>query len=91
LPIIDTISLKRPSSATERYMCWTGLIVGIFLGAGIGIVVAGILSAVKRREAEDHSSETPIDHALMDEVEEVPDELPPLPKPETYFDRYPHS
>ena len=57
----------------------------------MGIVVACILSAVKRREAEDHSSETPIDHALMDEVEEVPDELPPLPEPETYFDKYPHS
>jgi hypothetical protein len=72
-------------------MCWTGLIVGIFFGAGLGIVVAGILFAVKRREAEDHSSETPIDHAAMDEVEEVPDELPPLPEPETYFDKYPHS
>jgi len=72
-------------------MCWTGLIVGLFFGAGLGIVVAGILSAVKRREAEDHSSETPIDHAAMDEVEEVPDELPPLPEPETYFDKYPHS
>jgi hypothetical protein len=72
-------------------MFWTGLIVGIFLGANIGIVVAGILSAAKRREAEDHSSETSMDHAVMDEVEEVQGELPPLPKPVTYLDRYPHS
>ena len=40
-------------------------------------MIAGILSAAQRREAEDHSSETPIDHAVMDEVEEVPDEMPP--------------
>jgi len=72
-------------------MCWTGIIVGVFVGAGIGIMIAGIMSAAHRREAEDHSSETPIYHAVMDEVEEVSDELPPLPKPETYFDRYPHS
>ena len=72
-------------------MFWTSFFVGIFLGANIGMLVAGILYAAKRREAEDHSSETPIDHAVMDEVEEVPGELPPLPKPETYFDRYPHS
>ena len=72
-------------------MFWTGVIVGMFVGAGIGIMIVGIMSAAKRREAEDHSNETPIDHAAMDEVEEVQDELPPLPKPVTYLDRFPHS
>jgi hypothetical protein len=72
-------------------MFWTSFFIGIFLGANIGVVVAGMLFAAKRREAEDHSNETPIDHAAMDEVEEVQDELPPLPKPVTYLDRFPHS
>ena len=72
-------------------MFWTSFFIGIFLGANIGVVVAGMLFAAKRREAEDHSNETPIDHAAMDEVEEVQDELPPLPKPVTYLDRFLHS
>ena len=72
-------------------MFWTGLLVGIFVGANIGVVVACILSATKRHEAEDHSSETSMDCAVMDEVEEVQGELPPLPKPLTYLDRYSHS
>ena len=72
-------------------MCWTGFVAGMLVGACIGIVVAGILFAAKRRETEDHSSETPNDDAVMDEVEEVLYDLSPLPKPETYFDRYPHS
>ena len=72
-------------------MFWTGVIVGMFVGAGIGIMIAGIMSAAKRREAEDHSSENPIEHAVMDEAEEVPDEMLPLHKAVTYFDRYPHS
>ena len=61
------------------------------MGAKIGVVVAGMLSAAKRREAEDHSSETSMDHAVMDKVEEVQDERPPIPTPVTYLDRYPHS
>jgi hypothetical protein len=72
-------------------MFWTGFLVGIFVGANIGVVVACILSATKRHEAEDHSSETSMDRAVMDEVEEVQGELPPLPKPLTYLDRYSHS
>ena len=72
-------------------MFWTGFFLGIFLGANIGVVVAGMLFAAKRREAEEHSGETPMDHAVMDEIEEVQGELPPLPKPVTYLDRYPHS
>ena len=72
-------------------MVWTSFFIGIFVGANIGVLVAGMLYAAKRREAGDHSNETPIDHAAMDEVEEVQDELPPLPKPVTYLDRFPHS
>lgn len=76
-------------------MCWTGIILGTIAGtiAGvcIGVMIAGRLSAAKGREAEDHSRETPIDFAIIDGTEEVPDELSPLPKPETYFDKYPHS
>ena len=72
-------------------MFWTSFFIGIFVGANIGVLVAGMLYAAKRREAENHSNETTIDHAAMDEVEEVQDELPPLPKPVTYLDRFPHS
>jgi hypothetical protein len=52
-------------------MFWTGLIVGIFLGASIGIVVAGVVVSAKRRDAEGHSTQTPMDYAVMDKVEEV--------------------
>jgi len=71
-------------------MFWTGFVVEIFLGANIGVVVAGLFAA-KRREAENHSSETTMDHAVIDEVQELQGELPPLHKPVTYLDRYPHS
>ncbi|HSN23219.1 MAG TPA: hypothetical protein VLS45_03475 [Methylomicrobium sp.] len=72
-------------------MFWTGFILGIFLGANLGIVIAGMLAAAKRNDAENLSSETTMDVALMDEVEEIPGEMPPLPEPVTYLDRYPHS
>ena len=72
-------------------MFWTGFLVGIFVGANIGVVVACLLSSAKRRVVEDHSTQNSMDCAVMDEIEEVQDELPPLPKPVTYFDRYPHS
>lgn len=73
-------------------MFWTGLIVGIFLGANLGIVIAGLLFAAKRRNAENHSSQTPMDQAVIDKDEEVQgDLLPPLAKPVTYLDRFPHS
>jgi len=72
-------------------MCWTGAIIGAFVGFCIGVVVAGIMSAAKRSETKDQLSETPIDNDVMDEIEEVPCERLPHPKPETYFDRYPHS
>jgi len=71
-------------------MFWTGFIVGIFVEANIGVVVAGLFAA-KRRDAEDHSNETPMDHVVMDEVDDVRGKMPPFPKPVTYLDRYPHS
>jgi len=72
-------------------MFWTGFIFGIFLGANLGLVVAGMLAAAKRNDAGNLSSETTMDVAVMDEVEEIAGEMPPLPKPVTYLDRYPHS
>jgi gas vesicle protein len=75
----------------EGFMFWTGLFIGIFLGANIGIVVAGLLFSPKKNDAENHSTQTPMDYAVMDEIEEVQGEQPPLPKPVTYLDRYPHS
>ena len=72
-------------------MFWTGFIIGIFLGANLGLVVAGMLAAAKRNDAGNLSSETTMDVAVMDEVEEIAGEMPPFPKPVTYLDRYPHS
>jgi hypothetical protein len=79
------------SVAKEGVMFWTGFILGIFLGANLGLVVAGMLAAAKRNDAGNLSSETTMDVAVMDEVEEIAGEMPPLPKPVTYLDRYPHS
>lgn len=72
-------------------MFWTSFFIGIFVGANIGVLVAGMLYAKKRHDAEDQSTQTPMDYAVMDQIEEVQGELPPLPKPVTYLDRYPHS
>ena len=72
-------------------MVWTSFFIGIFVGANIGVLVAGMLYAAKRHDAEDHSTQTPMDYAVMGEIEEIQGELPPLPKPVTYLDRYPHS
>ena len=72
-------------------MFWTGFIAGVFLGANIGIVVAGLLISAKKNDAQDHLSETVMDQAVMDEVDEVQSELPSFPKPVTYLDSYPHS
>ena len=79
------------SAAKEGVMFWTGLILGIFLGANLGIVVAGLLAAAKRNDAGNLSIETTMDVAVMDEVEATPVEMPSLPEPATYLDRYPHS
>lgn len=72
-------------------MFWTGFIIGAFVGANIGVVVAGLLISVKKNDAQDHLSETLMDQVGMDEVQELQGELPTLPKPITYLDRYPHS
>ena len=72
-------------------MTWAGLLVVILLSASIGVVIAGMLSAAKRRDVEEHLAETSMDRAGMDEIEEFQDVLPPLPKPLTYLDRYPHA
>ena len=79
------------SVAKEEVMFWTGFILGIFLGANLGIVIAGMLAAAKRNDAGNLSSKTTMDVSVMDEVEEIAGEMPPLPKPVTYLDRYPHS
>jgi hypothetical protein len=73
------------------FMFWTGFIVGMFVGANIGVVVAGLLVSARKNDTPDHLSETPMDHVVMDKVEKVPAEIPPFPEPVTYFDRYPHS
>ena len=72
-------------------MFWTGFIIGAFVGANIGVVVAGLLVSAKKNDAQDHLSETLMDQVVMDEVQEVQGELPTLPKPITYLDSYPHS
>jgi len=91
LPIINAHSSRKPSAVKEGYMFWIGFIVGIFLGANIGIVVAGLLISAKKNDAEDPKTQSPMDYAVMDEVEEVQGEMPALSKPVTYLDRYPHS
>jgi len=72
-------------------MYWTGFMTGILVGANLGIVIAGMLFAAKRGDAEDLASETTMDNAVMDEVDEIPGKRPSRPKPDTYLDRYPHS
>ena len=72
-------------------MFWTGFIIGMFVGANIGVVVAGLLVSAKRNDAKDHLGETLIDRAVMDEVQEVQGKLPSLHEPITYLDRYPLS
>ena len=79
------------SVAKEGVMFWTGFIFGIFLGANLGLVVAGMLAAAKINDAGNLSSKTTMDVSVMDEVEEIAGEMPPLPKPVTYLDRYPNS
>lgn len=71
-------------------MFWIGLVVGIFLSANIGIVVATLIIA-KGCSAKSHADEPPIDSAVEDEFEDVQGELPPIPKSVTYLDRYPYS
>jgi hypothetical protein len=72
-------------------MFWIGFIIGAFVGANIGIVVAGLLISARKNDAQDHLSKFPMDHAIMDEAREDQNELPSLHRPVTYLDGYPHS
>ena len=49
---------------------WTGIIIGIFVGANIGIVVAGVLAASKRSDYADifQPGQYPMDEAVIDEA-----------------------
>jgi MFS superfamily sulfate permease-like transporter len=82
--------LNKPF-AKEGFMFWTVFLVVILLSASIGIVAAIMLSAAKRRDVEEHLTETSMGRAGMDEIEEFQKVLPPLPEPLTYLDRYPHA
>ena len=49
---------------------WTGIIIGVFVGANIGIVVAGVIAASKRRDYEEsfQPGQYPIDEAALDDA-----------------------
>jgi hypothetical protein len=72
-------------------MFWTGLLVAMGLGVSIGIVIGGMLSAAKRCDVKEPSNEMSMDHAGPEEIEEFDGLPPPVPKPLTYLDRYPHA
>ena len=38
-------------------MFWQGFIIGIFVGASVGIVVAGLIASAKRRNHADNVTE----------------------------------
>jgi hypothetical protein len=71
-------------------MFWTGFLLGAFLGVNIGIIVIGLFIST-RREPEYDSDKTPMELAPAEELEEVQGEMPPMPKPLSYLDRFPHS
>jgi hypothetical protein len=49
---------------------WTGIIIGVFVGANIGIVVAGVLAASKSRDYEEifQPGHYPMDEAALDDA-----------------------
>ena len=49
---------------------WTGIIIGVFVGANIGIVVAGVIAASKRRDYEEifQPGQYPMDEAALDDA-----------------------
>ena len=49
-------------------MFWAGFSIGIFLGATIGMVVAGLLAAGGRNDDDTSWAKPHVDHAVMDEV-----------------------
>jgi hypothetical protein len=52
-------------------MFWTGSAIGIFLGATIGTVVAGLLAASRRNDDEAPWGNPLVDDTAMDEVQKV--------------------
>jgi hypothetical protein len=72
-------------------MFLTGLLVGIFIGANIGVVVAGLLGALNRDSAIEESGAVPAEYVVMEGFDE-PDDHPQEPDgPLTYLDRYPYA
>jgi hypothetical protein len=48
---------------------WTGIIIGVFVGANIGIIIAGVLAASKRSDYAEifQPGQYPMDEAVMDD------------------------
>jgi hypothetical protein len=87
---IELIQFNRIGHCREAGVFWVGLVVGIFMGANIGIVVAGFIIA-KEHGAASHDDETPIDSAVEEDFVDIQGELPPIPKSGTYLDKYPYA
>ena len=47
-------------------MHWVAFVIGIFLGANIGLAVASMLFAAKKRDAIDSANKNWIEYAVMD-------------------------
>lgn len=87
-----SIKFGKPlTGSLEAKMFWTGFAIGIFLGATVGMVVAGLLAARGRDYSAEHWGKTPIDQAVMDEVEESPVNVSEASRSATYLDEYPYS
>jgi hypothetical protein len=74
-------------------MFWTGIIIGLFLGANAGLVVAGMMAAARRAEeaAQAEALASPMDEAVMDEPAEIEIKVTARVPALTYLDRYPHA
>ena len=72
-------------------MFWTGFAIGIFLGATIGAVVAGLLAASSRDEEKLAREDPLVFDVVMDEVTEASVGIPKAPRPATHLDDYPSS
>jgi hypothetical protein len=57
---------------------WTGIIIGVFVGANIGIIVTGVLAASKRSDYAENFDlgQYPMDEAVIDDV--IPSSKLPL-------------
>ncbi|MCU0562032.1 MAG: hypothetical protein MUD16_17805 [Desulfobacterales bacterium] len=72
-------------------MFWTGFAIGIFLGATVGMVVAGLLAAGATEDVEERLSRFPAEMAVMDEAKPAPDRASKAPRPAAFLDEYPYS